>query len=143
MTIWFDMDGTFVDLYGVNNWLPKLLAGDPSPYENALPLIDIKQFEKILATIQRNGAKIGVISWGAKNPSSDYLSAVDTAKRNWLKTHLPTTKWDEICILPYGTPKNLVAGADDILIDDEEQNRKQWKGQSFPPSKIFHLAQIC
>ena len=30
MRIWFDMDGTIADLYGVEDWLPKLRAYDPS-----------------------------------------------------------------------------------------------------------------
>lgn len=139
MTIWFDMDGTFVDLYSVENWLPKLRAEDPSPYEIALPLINIKEFERLLATLQNSGAKIGILSWGAKNSTPTYLRAVSRAKRNWLKSNLPTTKWDKICILPHGTPKNSVAAAEDILIDDEEQNRNQWKGRTFPPSQIFQL----
>ena len=33
--IWFDMDGTLADLYGVENWLEKLRASDPSPYAEA------------------------------------------------------------------------------------------------------------
>ena len=31
----FDMDGTIADLYGVENWLPKLRAYDPTPYQTA------------------------------------------------------------------------------------------------------------
>ena len=31
-TIWFDMDGTIANLYGVDNWLDKLHASDASPY---------------------------------------------------------------------------------------------------------------
>ena len=34
-TIWFDMDGTIANLYGVENWLPKLRAHDASPYADA------------------------------------------------------------------------------------------------------------
>ena len=31
-TIYFDMDGTIADLYGVSGWLEMLLAHDPAPY---------------------------------------------------------------------------------------------------------------
>ena len=31
MMIWFDMDGTIANLYGVENWLPMLRAYDPTP----------------------------------------------------------------------------------------------------------------
>ena len=37
--IWLDMDGTFVDLYGVENWLPMLRAEETTPYEIAKPLV--------------------------------------------------------------------------------------------------------
>ena len=39
ITINFDMDGTIADLYGVENWLDYLIAGDVFPYENADPLL--------------------------------------------------------------------------------------------------------
>ena len=37
--IWFDMDGTIADLYGVENWLEMLIAEDPTPYAVAKPLL--------------------------------------------------------------------------------------------------------
>ena len=37
--IWFDMDGTIADLYGVENWLDYLLNGDAFPYKAAAPLV--------------------------------------------------------------------------------------------------------
>jgi hydroxymethylpyrimidine pyrophosphatase-like HAD family hydrolase len=30
--IYFDMDGTIANLYGVENWLPKLQAKDETPH---------------------------------------------------------------------------------------------------------------
>lgn len=37
-TIFFDMDGTLADFYGVENWLEYLNAEDTLPYEVAKPL---------------------------------------------------------------------------------------------------------
>ena len=34
-TIWFDLDGTIANLYGVDGWLPMLRAENPAPYGNA------------------------------------------------------------------------------------------------------------
>ena len=31
-TIWFDMDGTIANLYGVPGWLSYLQESDPTPY---------------------------------------------------------------------------------------------------------------
>ena len=39
-TINFDMDGTFVDLYGVKNWLDYLINEDITPYKTAKPLVN-------------------------------------------------------------------------------------------------------
>ena len=35
-------------------------------------------------------------------------------------------KFDEIIIVPYGTPKETLSTG--ILFDDEERNRNEWKG---------------
>lgn len=62
MTIYFDMDGTIANLYGVENWLEKLRACDASPYEEAEPLIDLAQLARLLNKLQRKGYEIGIIS---------------------------------------------------------------------------------
>ena len=45
-TIWFDMDGTIANLYGVDNWLDKLIAEDATPYAEAKPLLNMSQLAK-------------------------------------------------------------------------------------------------
>ena len=55
MKIWFDMDGTIADLYGVKNWLDRLRAYDPKPYEEAEPLCSMKALAKLLNALQRRG----------------------------------------------------------------------------------------
>ena len=37
--IWFDCDGTWIDLYGVNGWLEMLINKDVTPYAIAKPLL--------------------------------------------------------------------------------------------------------
>ena len=61
-TIWFDMDGTIADLYGVENWLPKLRSSDPSPYAEAKPMLNFSLFARYLNKLQVKGYKIGIIS---------------------------------------------------------------------------------
>ena len=39
--IWFDMDGTIADLYGINGWLDMLLEENARPYEIAKPLLNM------------------------------------------------------------------------------------------------------
>lgn len=139
-TIFFDMDGTIADLYGVNNWLDYLLASDTLPYEIAKPLVKLNSLARILNRLQRNGYKIGIISWLSKSGSDEYNSAVAEVKKNWLRKHLASVKFDEIHIVNYGTPKQIFAKtADDILFDDEKPNRDNWTGKAFDVDEIIEI----
>ena len=88
MTIWFDMDGTIADLYGVEGWLDMLIASDATPYEIAKPLLRLATLARTLNQLQRKGYKIGIISWLAKNSTAEYDKAVATAKEKWLRKSL-------------------------------------------------------
>ena len=139
-TIFFDMDGTIADLYGVNNWLDYLLASDTLPYEIAKPLVKLNSLARILNRLQRNGYKIGIISWLSKSGSDEYNSAVAEVKKNWLRKHLASVKFDEIHIVNYGTPKQVFAKtANDILFDDEKPNRDNWTGKAFDVDEIIEI----
>ena len=127
MTIYFDMDGTIANLYAVENWLPKLRAYDPTPYMEAAPMLRFCSLARRLNALQRNGYKIGIISWLSKDPNPAYGEKVTAAKYYWLKKHLPSVNFDEIRIVPYGTPKSTLASEIGILFDDEEPNRKEWE----------------
>jgi len=139
-TIFFDMDGTIADLYGVNNWLDYLLASDTLPYEVAKPLVKLNSLARILNRLQRNGYKIGIISWLSKSGSDEYNDAVAEVKKNWLRKHLASVKFDEIHIVNYGTPKQVFAKtANDILFDDEKPNRDNWTGKAFDVDEIIEI----
>lgn len=139
-TIFFDMDGTIADLYGVENWLDYLIASDTLPYEVAKPLIKLNSLARILNRLQRNGYRIGVISWLSKSGTDDYNKAVTETKKNWLKKHLASVDFDEIHIVKYGTPKQMFAKtANDILFDDEEKNRTNWTGKAFDVDSIIEI----
>jgi hypothetical protein len=140
MTIYFDMDGTIANLYGMDNWLELLRAYDPTPYANAKPLLNLNSLARILNRLQRKGYKIGVISWLSKCSTPDYDKAVTTAKKKWLATHLKSVRFDEIHIVGYGVPKQMFAtSADDILFDDEEKNRINWTGKAFDVDNIIGI----
>lgn len=84
-TIFFDMDGTIADLYGVENWLDYLIAKDALPYEIAKPLLRLNALARVLNRLQKAGYRIGIISWLAKNSTENYDEDVTKAKREWLK----------------------------------------------------------
>lgn len=139
-TIWFDMDGTIADLYGVEGWLDMLIAKDALPYEIAKPLLRLSALARTLNKLQKQGYKIGIISWLAKNSTAEYDKVVAAAKEKWLRNHLASVIFDEINIVAYGTPKSTFAKSDnDILFDDEEPNRKEWTGKAFDVDNIMEI----
>lgn len=136
----FDMDGTIANLYGVENWLEMLMAGDETPYETAKPLVNLSLLARYLNRLQREGHEIAIISWLSKNSTEEYDNKVINAKKRWLANHLKSVQFDEIIIIPYGTPKENYAFADDdILFDDETPNRKNWTGKAFDETEIFNV----
>jgi 5'(3')-deoxyribonucleotidase len=138
MTIWFDMDGTIADLYGVENWLPMVRASDPTPYMVARPLVNLSALARILNRLHREGYEIGVISWTSKTGTPEYNAAVTAAKYAWLSKHLPSVDFDEIHVVPYGTPKQVFAHSNnDILFDDEAKNRENWTGLALDVTDII------
>lgn len=139
-TIFFDLDGTIADLYGVKNWLQYLLASNPFPYENAKPLLNLQALARVLNRLQRNGFRIEVISWLSKNSTPEYDEAVTLAKIRWLRTHLASVSFDEINIVSYGICKDTFRHTTtDILFDDEEPNRKAWNGVAFGVENIIEV----
>ena len=95
---------------------------------------------KILNNLQRNGYTLGVVSWLAKNSTEEYDERVKQAKQEWLNAHLPSVQFDEIHIVPYGTPKETVVNFPmGYLFDDEEPNRKNWKGDAYDVNDILGI----
>ena len=138
MTIWFDMDGTIADLYGVDGWLEDIINQNPRPYIEAKPLLNLSLLARRLNKLQKKGYKIGIISWLSKKDDIDYSVIVTKAKKKWLKKHLPSVKWDNVNIVKYGMNKWEVCG-NGILFDDEEQNRSNWKNDSYEPKEILRI----
>ena len=140
ITINFDMDGTIANLYGVDNWLEMLIAGDTTPYAVAEPLLRLSALAKRLNNLQRMGYDLAVISWLSKSGTDEYNEAVTAVKLNWLKKHLPSVNWDRITIVPYGTPKQMFCENPlDILFDDEERNRNNWTGRAYGVENILEI----
>ena len=138
--IYFDMDGTIADLYTVKDWLPKLQREDATPYAEAKPMLKLNVLARKLNTLQRNGYKLGIVSWLCKGGSYKYNKQVTATKQKWLDTHLKSVNWDEIHIVKYGTPKHkIVNNPQGILFDDEEQNRKAWTGTAYDEKEILKV----
>ena len=139
-TIFFDLDGTLADLYNVESWLDMLLASDALPYEIAKPLVRLSALARLLNNLQKKGYRIGIISWLSKGSSPEYDKDVTAAKKKWLAKHLKSVNFDEINIIRYGIPKEQFAKTEnDVLFDDELQNRTNWTGKAFDVNNILGI----
>ena len=140
--IYLDMDGTFADLYAVEGWLPMLRAMDSTPYAKAKPMVHMSTMARHINALRALGVKVGVISWLSKTATDEYNAEVAEVKRKWLAKHLPSVQFDEIHIVPYGTPKWSVAEALGILVDDEERNRTEWVSNGGVAVAAEHLLDL-
>ena len=137
MKIWFDMDGTIADLYGVDGWLEMLRAFDPTPYATARPLVNLSALARLIHKAQHNGFEVCIVSALSKTSTADYDEKVKTAKLGWLKKHLASVNFDEIRFVPYTFTKNDVNTGNDILFDDEERHLTAWTGKAIHASAIL------
>ena len=138
--IYFDMDGTIANFYGVPNWLECLVASDPTPYKVARPLVNMNMLARLLNRLQADGYHIGIVSWLSKNGTEEFNATVTTAKVEWLNRHLNSVHWNEVKIVPYGTPKHEVVGVvGGILFDDELHNRVNWVGTAYDEYDIIKV----
>ena len=126
-TLVFDMDGTLVDLYGVENWLADLRAYNPRPYIVAKPMYDTELLNGILNELKSNGWRIVVTSWLSKESTRAYDKLVRQAKIESLnRMNFP---YDEVHLVKYGTTKancTRKLGGYQVLVDDNEQVRNGW-----------------
>lgn len=135
--IYFDMDGTIANLYGVEGWLDDIRAERVRPYAEAKPMVNFSVLARVLNRLTRNGYSVNVISWTARGGSSEYNEAVAEAKRAWLAKHLPSVRFENVFIVPYGTPKqNFGFG---VLFDDEKPNRDNWNGVAYDVDNIIGI----
>ena len=140
-TIYFDMDGTFYDLYGFENWLECILSEKTECYTQSTLLVDYDNFVKILNELKNKGYKLGIITWLSKNASKSYQNKVRSAKYRYIQKNFSGI-FDEIHIIQYGKNKSEYCKKDDILFDDEEQNRTLWRKSGGNAYNVMNLLEI-
>ena len=138
MKIWFDMDGTIADLYGVADWLPAIFARDTRPYEIARGIGNLALIARLLNKAQAKGHEIGIITLTANVKDPAYNARVYAEKLRWLAKHFSSVNWDTILVKPYGKNKKAVCG-EGILFDDEEKNRNEWGAGAYEPAEIVEV----
>lgn len=146
--IYFDMDGTLANLYGVENWLDKLRAYDASPYAEAPVMLNMQALAHRLNKLQKNGYTIGIISWLSKESTPEYNAAVAAEKLAWLKKHLRSIEWNEIHLVDYGKKKHKLAQIKGgYLFDDNKSIRREWiknnpEGWAFDVDNILEILDL-
>lgn len=125
--IYFDMDGTIANLYGVDGWLDALHVESVMPYVAAEPLVNPSDFVTLIEQLKNKGYTVGIISWSAMNGSKNYNKRVRAAKLAWVKNYFGNI-FDEFHVVKYGTPKHTVAGIkNSIIVDDDCRVRDSWR----------------
>lgn len=144
MKIYFDMDGTLVDLYGVEDWLPKLRAFDPSPYAEAVPLIRFCTLAYYIHKLQKMGHEVSIISWLSKDPkvTAEYDEEVTRTKIDYLRRRLPSVWWDTINITKPSVPKSTFCEPGAILFDDESGNREDWRAHGGTAYDVYNILEV-
>ena len=125
--VYFDMDGTLFDLYGVPDWLPMLRAENVHPYAAAKPLVDMDALRGLIAEKRDKGIRFHVISWTSKESSDEYRKAVRAEKRKALERTIGLALLNEVHIIRYGYPKHYVAETIGYLVDDDVRIREAWE----------------
>lgn len=126
-TLVLDMDGTFVDLYGVENWLADLRSFSTRPYEIAKPLVDTDTLGLVIDNFRALGWQVEVVSWSSKESNKTYDGLVEKAKKEWLARH--GLVFDKISVVPYGTPKRdcIDTSGFCFLADDSKEVIAEWE----------------
>lgn len=126
-----DMDGTFVDFYGVENWKHYLDdLQDVTPYRIAKPVYNMRVFNKTLRELRKAGWKIVICSWLSRvNVREGFHQEIMKEKSQWLMRH--RVPCDEVIYLEYGVNKEEAVShlkGIKILVDDSDTVLDDWSG---------------
>lgn len=125
--IYFDMDGTVYDLYGMENWLEMLRNEEKGAFTLGKPLVNMNKLKRICMELIGIGYQIGIITWLPMGASLEYCEVCTEEKRNWVEKNMPYIS--EFYTLEYGTPKQYAPArraAEMWLVDDSKEVREMW-----------------
>jgi len=130
-TMYFDMDGTLANLYGVTNVFRRLDNNDASTYLEAAPT---PQYVEMLKSAKDMGYRVGIITAGSRFPPDTPQEVKDKmnedteeAKIEWLKKYDIWPLLSSFQFIPYGVNKYSVAkDKTGVLVDDEDKVLNQW-----------------
>lgn len=131
-TVYLDMDGTIANLYGIENWLPRLRAEDKTIFLECEPMISEKE---LLNKFPTENFEMKILSMTPLNATENYCLNVINQKNEWLNKYFPSIT--KRIYKPYGHNKNLKNSENAILIDDSEPIRNSWRGIAINPIELW------
>lgn len=126
--IYFDLDGTVYNLYGVNEWEPKLRAENPNVFREGSFIGDYQEFMNICNKLLEKGVQFGVITWLPMQASPEYEVECELVKREWVQRYMPFVS--EFIAQSYGVPKQnaIIKRAKTMyLLDDNTEICEMWQ----------------
>ena len=125
--IYFDMDGTVYDLYGIKNWLEMLRNEEKGAFTLGNALVDMVALKEVCLRLIAKGYQIGIITWLPMGASLEYCEICTKEKRRWAENNMPYIS--EFYALEYGVPKQYAPArraAEMWLVDDNKEVREMW-----------------
>lgn len=125
--IYFDMDGTVYDLYGMENWLEMLRNEEKGAFTLGNALVDMVALKEVCLKLIAKGYQIGIITWLPMGASLEYCEICTKEKREWAEKNMPYIS--EFYALEYGVPKQYAPArraAEMWLVDDNKEVREMW-----------------
>lgn len=125
--IYFDMDGTVYDLYGMENWLEMLRNEEKGAFTLGNALVDMVALKEVCLKLIAKGYQIGIITWLPMGASLEYCEVCTKEKRRWAENNMPYIS--EFYALEYGVPKQYAPArraAEMWLVDDNKEVREMW-----------------
>lgn len=125
--IYFDMDGTVYDLYGMDNWLEMLRNEEKGAFTLGNALVNMDELKEVCLRLIAKGYQIGIITWLPMGASLEYCEICTKEKREWAEKNMPYIS--EFYALEYGVPKQYAPArraAEMWLVDDNKEVREMW-----------------
>ena len=130
--VYFDLDGTLYNLYGIENWLETIETEQKGIFNSyGLNLVerikDLEELDEVIKQLSIYGVEFNVITWLPMGASVEYEEICAKEKKEWVRKYLPFI--NEIVCQPYGTPKQKgisKRASKMILIDDNKEVCNMW-----------------
>lgn len=121
--VYFDMDGTIADLYGVENVFKRLDALDASVYLEAEP---IQEYIQMIRDFHHMGYEVNILSCLGMISEEVFDKNTKENKDKWLDKYVGCEYINKRIYIPNTKHKEEYIDAIGILVDDDERVLVNW-----------------